>query len=44
MKHTQSKNNGMKRHLRLLAILLVPAIALIIGAAAPKVWADDPVC
>ncbi len=44
MKHTRSKNNGTKRHMRMLAILLVPAIALILGAAAPKVWADDPVC
>ena len=36
MKHTQSKNNGMKRHMRMLAILLVPVVALILGAAAPE--------
>ena len=39
MKHTRSKNNGMKRHMRLLAILLVPVVALILGAAAPELWA-----
>jgi hypothetical protein len=41
MKHTQSKNNGTKRHLRMLAILLVPLVALILGAAAPELWAGD---
>lgn len=45
MKHTPSKKNGMKRHMRLLAILLVPVVALILGAAATEGWAqDDPVC
>lgn len=39
MKHTRSKNSGMKRHMRLLAILLVPVVALILGAAAPELWA-----
>jgi hypothetical protein len=39
MKHTRSKNNGMKRHIRMLAILLVPVVALILGAAAPELWA-----
>ena len=39
MKHTQSKNNGTKRHLRMLAILIVPVVALILGAAAPELWA-----
>ena len=39
MKHTRSKNNGMKRHMRMLAILLVPVVALILGAAAPELWA-----
>ena len=33
MKHTQSKNNEMKRHMRMLAILLVPMLALMLGAA-----------
>ena len=41
MTHTQSKNNGMKRHMRMLAILLIPVVALILGAAAPELWADD---
>ena len=31
----------MKRHMRLLAILLVPVVALILGASAPQVWAQD---
>ena len=44
MKHTQKKFNEMKRSMRVLAILLVPVVALIMGAAAPQVWADDPVC
>ena len=39
MKHTPSKNNGMKKHLRLLAILLLPVVALILGATAPELWA-----
>ena len=41
MKLTQSKNNGTKRHLRMLAILLVPLVALILGAAAPELWAGN---
>jgi hypothetical protein len=41
MKNTRSKNNGTKRHLRMLAILLVPLVALILGAAAPELWAGD---
>ena len=39
MKHTGSKSNGMKRHMRMLAILLVPLVALILGATAPELWA-----
>jgi len=39
MKHTQSKNNGTKRHLRMLAILLVPMVAVILGVAALEGWA-----
>jgi len=39
MKHTRSKNNGMKRHMRMLAILLVPVVTLILGIAAPEIWA-----
>ncbi len=41
MKHTRSKNNGTKRHMRFLAILLVPVVALILGAASPELWAGD---
>ena len=41
MKHTQSKNNEMRKHMRMLAILLVPVVALILGAAAPELWAND---
>ena len=41
MKHTQKKFNEMKRHMRLLAILLVPVVALILGASAPGGWAQD---
>ena len=41
MKHTRSKNNGKKRHMRMLAILLVPVVALILGAAAPELWAGS---
>jgi hypothetical protein len=41
MKHTRSKKNGMKRHMRMLAILLVPVVALILGTAATELWADD---
>ena len=39
MKHTRSKTNGMTRHMRMLAILLVPVVALILGPAAPMSWA-----
>jgi len=41
MTHTQSKNKEMKRYFRMLAILLIPVVALFLGAAAPEVWADD---
>jgi hypothetical protein len=37
------KSVGKKRSMRLSAILLVAVIALIMGTAAPEVWADDPV-
>jgi hypothetical protein len=34
-----------KKQMRLLAVLLVPVVALIVGAAAPQVWADEePEC
>ena len=41
MTHTRSKNNGTKRQIRMLAILIVPVLALILGTAAPELWADD---
>lgn len=40
MENTQSSSNGMTRHMRMLAIVLVPVVALILGAAAPALWAD----
>ncbi len=39
MKYARRKLNEMKRHMRMLAILLVPVVALILGAAAPELWA-----
>jgi len=39
MKHTRKKSNGMKRHMLLLPVFLVAVVALIIGAAAPELWA-----
>ena len=41
MKHTRSKNNGTKRQMRMLAILLLPVLALMLGVAAPACWAQD---
>ncbi len=35
----REKSVGKMRPLRLLAVLLVPVVALILGATAPKVWA-----
>jgi hypothetical protein len=37
----REKSIRMTRHLRLPAVLLVPVVALILGAAAPEVWADE---
>ena len=31
----------MTRHMRMLAIFMVPVVALILGAAVPELWADD---
>ena len=39
MNQTRSKNKGMKRHMGMLAILLVPVVALMLGAASPNCWA-----
>ncbi len=44
MNHTRKKSNGRKKHMFLLPIFLVAVVALILGATAPEVWADDPVC
>jgi hypothetical protein len=41
MKHTQSKRNEMRKHLRMLVILLVPVVVLILGATAPELLAYD---
>ena len=41
MTHTRNNRKLMKRHFRMLAIILVPVVALILGAAAPELWADD---
>ena len=41
----KEKSTGKMRSIRLLAVLLIPVVALIMGAAAPEVWAqDDPEC
>lgn len=39
MTHTRNNRKSMKKHLRMLAIILVPVVALILGAAAPELWA-----
>ena len=41
MTHTQIKNKEMKMYFRMLAILLIPVVALILGAAAPELWAGN---
>lgn len=37
----REKSNGKMKQMRLLAVLLAPAVALIIGAIAPKAWAQS---
>ena len=44
MKHARKKNIEMTRFMRIMAILLVPMVALILEISAPQVRADDPVC
>lgn len=39
MTHTRNKQKSMKKHMRMLAILLIPVVALILGAAVPELWA-----
>ncbi len=41
MKHTQNKFNEINRSMRMLAILLIPVVALILGAASPELWAGS---
>ena len=41
MKHTASKINEIRKHLRTLALIIVPAVALILGAFAPEARAED---
>lgn len=41
MQHTQNKDNELTRHILTLAILLVPVVALILGAASPELWAGS---
>jgi hypothetical protein len=47
LRKPQSKEEIMlskKRKMWLFAVLLIPAVALIMSTAATEVWADDPVC
>lgn len=39
MKHTQNKSNGMTRHMRILPVFLVAAVALVLGVVSPNCWA-----
>jgi len=39
MKHTREKKNEITRSIRMLAVLMVPVVALILAATAPQVWA-----
>jgi hypothetical protein len=39
--NVRKKSIGKMRSMRLLAVFLVPVIALILGAAAPKAWAQE---
>jgi len=41
MKDTRIKDSGMTKQMRMLAVLLVPVAALVLGAALPVAWADD---
>ena len=44
MKYTRDKQIEMTRSYRLLAVLLVPLVAIIFGIAAPQVWAGGYFC
>ena len=41
MKHTPNKSHGMRKHMCILPVFLVAAIALMVGTAAPNCWAND---
>ena len=41
MTQTRNKQKSMKKQIRMMAILLVPVIALILGISTPAVWAED---
>ena len=41
MKHTQIKQNELKRSIRGLAIFLVPMVVIILGITVPELWAND---
>ena len=41
MQHTRKGGNKMKKHMLILPVFLVAVVALILGATAPGVWADD---
>ncbi len=41
MKHARGKKTEMSRTILMLAALLVPMVALILGAAVPELWASD---
>ena len=41
MTHSPNKHNDMKRQMRMLAIFLVPLVALVLGAATPDLWAGS---
>jgi hypothetical protein len=43
MKHTPEKKNEMTRSIGMLPVILIAVITLILGAAAPKVWAAERV-
>ena len=41
MKHTREKKNEMKRSMGMLPVIWIAVITLILGAAAPELWATD---
>ena len=41
MTHTKHNRKLIKRQMRMLAIILIPVVALILGVTAPGLWAND---